>query len=119
MSTEKTPPTAPVDAVVSTPGPWKIIHGGFVSDDGFSIGSDNAAASRVKVVCECWPCTIVDQRHRDELLANAKLIAAAPALAEALRELHDFAVTDPHYRYGDRSLNAFNAAAELLKRVGF
>jgi hypothetical protein len=50
---------------------------------------------------------------------NAVLIAAAPELAEALRELHDFAVTDPYYRYGERSLNAFVRAAELLKRVGF
>ena len=72
-----------------TPGPWKIIHGGFRNDDGFSIGSDNAAASRVKVTCECWPCTIVDQEHRDELRANARLIAAAPNLIRALAELVD------------------------------
>lgn len=70
-----------------TPGPWKIVYGGFRHDDGFAIGSDSAAASRVKVVAECWPCTIVDQGHRDELLANAKLIAAAPCLLESLRNL--------------------------------
>lgn len=69
-----------------TPGPWKITHGGFSTDDGFSIGSNNAAALRVKVVCECWPCTIVDQQHREELLVNANLLAAAPELlAEVLR----------------------------------
>ena len=55
----------------------------------------------------------------EEQEANARLIASAPELAEALRELHDFAVTDPHYLHGDRSLNAFVRAAELLKRVGF
>ena len=66
-----------------TQGPWKIIHGGFRHDDGFSIGSDNASASCVKVTCECWPCTIIDQEHRDELLANARLIAAAPDLLSA------------------------------------
>lgn len=71
-----------------TQGPWKIIHGGFRTDDGFSVGSDNAYASRVKVTCECWPCTIIDQEHRDELLANARLIAAAPdLLKEAQRFL--------------------------------
>lgn len=36
-------------------------------------------------------------------------------LTDALRELHEFAVTDPHYRHGDRSLNAFQKAAELLR----
>lgn len=70
-----------------TPGPWKIIYGGFRHDDGFAIGTDNAAASRVKVVAECWPCVIIDQEHRDELLANAKLIAAAPAALALLKGL--------------------------------
>ena len=42
----------------------------------------------------------------------------AAEFTDALRELHDFAVTDPHYRHGDRSLNAFVKAAEVLKRVG-
>ena len=66
-----------------TPGPWRIIFGGFESDDGFGIGTDNAAASRVKVTAECWPCTIIDQQHRAELSANARLIAAAPDLLAA------------------------------------
>lgn len=72
-----------------TQGPWKVIHGGFRTDDGFSIGSDNASASRVKVTCECWPCTIIDQEHRDELLANARLIAAAPDLLAVCIDLGD------------------------------
>jgi hypothetical protein len=70
-----------------TQGPWKIMHGGFRNDDGFSIGSDNATASRVKVTAECWPCTIIDQEHRDELLANARLIAAVPELLAVLMEI--------------------------------
>lgn len=66
-----------------TPGPWKIFHGGLKGDDGFSVGSDNLQAERVKVVAECWPCTIVDNQHRDELRANARLIEAAPELLAA------------------------------------
>ena len=46
--------------------------------------------------------------------ANAELISAAPELLEALRDLHDFAVTDSHYRHGDRS---FQRAAVLLNRL--
>lgn len=79
-----------------TQGPWKIIHGGFRNDDGFSIGSDNATASRVKVTAECWPCTIVDQEHRDELLANARLIAAAPELLAACQDLLNHASVTEH-----------------------
>lgn len=68
-----------------TPGPWYIRFGGSDSDDGFCVATNNAAASRIKVVCECWPCTIVDQEHREELLKNARLIASAPDLLDALQ----------------------------------
>lgn len=34
----------------------------------------------------------------------SRLCGDRDALATALRELHDFAVTDPHYRHGDRSM---------------
>lgn len=66
-----------------TPGPWKVLVGGLDGDEGFSIGTDNAASSRVKVTCECWPCTIIDNEHREELRMNASLIAAAPELLSA------------------------------------
>lgn len=68
-----------------TPGPWKIQCGGFQQDDGFGISTDNAASKRVSLVAECWPCLILDESHREELLANARLIAAAPELLEACR----------------------------------
>ena len=70
-----------------TPGPWKLSHGGLPGDSGFSIVSNNAEAQDVKVTAECWPCTIVSEEHRQELFANARLIAAAPELLEALQEL--------------------------------
>jgi len=68
-----------------TPGPWKISHGGFGTDDGFSIASNSIEAKNVKQVAECWPCAIVNDDHRRELAANARLIAAAPQLLAALK----------------------------------
>ena len=40
-------------------------------------------------------------------------------MAKTLRELHDFAEVDSHYRHEERSKAAFAKAAELLKRIGF
>lgn len=51
--------------------------------------------------------------------ADIALVNAAPELAEALRELHDFAETSQHHRYRERSRLAFERAGEILKRVGF
>lgn len=54
----------------------------------------------------------------EQIEANADLIAAAPELADVLRELHDFAKVDTSFRYSGRSAAAFSKAAELLRRVG-
>ena len=97
-----------VNTVSHTPGPWRIIFGGFESDDGFGIGTDNAAASRVKVTAECWPCTIIDQQHRAELSANARLIAAAPDLLAALVGV---------VRVADRATVEFDAARAAIAKA--
>lgn len=99
-------------AVKHTPPPWKINHGGFRTDDGFSIATDNAAAERVKVVAECWPCSIVDQDHRDELLANARLIAAAPELLQACR-----ALIASRHGYHEQVEAAYAAADAAIKKA--
>lgn len=52
-------------------------------------------------------------------LDDAEIMAAAPELARALRQLHDCAVVDDHHRHNEESRAAFARAAELLQRVGF
>lgn len=104
-----------VSKITTTPGPWKV-HGGRASLKHHLAVIDSIPDVDGKIVANCI-CHVA--RTNPDADSNALLIAAAPELAEALRELHDFAVTDPHYRHGDRSLNAFVRAAELLKRVGF
>jgi hypothetical protein len=65
-----------------TPGPWTFKHAGDESGD-IGILSDGPA-----VVAECFPdIRIRDEGAHDECLANARLIAAAPELLEALRNL--------------------------------
>ena len=60
-----------------SPLPWAISHGGMSGDDGFSIVTNNASAEHVKMVAECWPCTITCNEHRQELAANAEFIVKA------------------------------------------
>jgi hypothetical protein len=82
-----------------TPGPWGLSHGGFKDSDGFSIATKNDTANNVKIVCECWPCSIVDQSHRDELAANARLIASAPDLLAACIAARQFIVNGIEFGY--------------------
>lgn len=65
-----------------TPGPWEVLY--VEGDKGFNVVTHSPAAKHVKAVCECWPCLVEEEEHREELLANARLIAAAPDLLEAL-----------------------------------
>ncbi len=90
---------APVDAVVRTPGPWKVVRS-----------------------LTCGHLRAEHNYHSDPRLEwtakDIELIQAAPALVEALRELHDFAERSTHCRYEDRSKLAFERAAELLRMLG-
>jgi hypothetical protein len=49
---------------------------------------------------------------------NAALIADAPAMLDALRELVDFAQLYEHHRYYERSKAAFDRAYDILERHG-
>src|SRR5262245_56574336 len=72
-----------------TPGPWFYEAGGF----GAAIVSPHGGS-----LAATWPADLLGYRHDAE--ANARLIAAAPELLEALSELADLmlGVIDGHYR---------------------
>ena len=61
-----------------TPGPWEIVCGGQPGDDGFTIMARNGHG----VLAECWPPGVTAE-ERQTILANARLIAAAPDLLAA------------------------------------
>lgn len=69
-----------------TPAPWVIRYGGLPNDEGFGIACDNATCPGM--VAEHWPCT-TDAKHRERLLADAKLIAAAPDLLATMKEIYE------------------------------
>lgn len=113
---KRQPMKATEPAVAHTPGPWKIQYGGFPTDDGFGISTDNAAAERVKIVAECWPCSIVDNTHRLELLSNARLIAAAPELLATVEEIHR-AMTAPSRVMSDVTRSEIAAWLPMIEAV--
>lgn len=97
-----------------TPAPW------FVNESGTGVNLGNIPSIRVRQISgPMGQSSSVQKNHQEELEANARLIASAPELAEALRELHDFALVDEHYLKNEQSKRAFAMAAELLKRVDF
>jgi hypothetical protein len=66
-----------------TPGPWKIQYGGINDwDEGFGVAG--TLVGHTHIVAECWPPG-TDQARRQQLLADARLIAAAPKLLAACK----------------------------------
>lgn len=71
-----------------TKGEWDIVHSESkpaVNVIGTVLGGKYKIARCPYIICED---TEITERDRKEALANAKLIAAAPDLLEALEELH-------------------------------
>jgi len=64
-----------------TPGPWHVRFGGRQEDDGWCVASQSS--SDPIVVAESWPRVMPP---RSQLIANARLIAAAPELLAALKD---------------------------------
>ena len=87
-----------------TPGPWRVCDE-FILAGGTGREGRIIAANIDRIHYECQP----------DNLANAQLIAAAPDLLDALRELHDFA--DVNTRVHGRSRLAFNRALALLEKL--
>lgn len=94
-----------------TPGPWFAVTDTSLQDE--------HGNGPVGIAISTWEDDVVDAIAwmQEGTEADARLIAVAPELADALRELHDFAVTTPG-RHQDRSIQAFAKASELLKRIG-
>lgn len=95
-----------------TEGPWKVISGvhedsGEMYDAGETWVNVNGPDG---VIADCLHggCLSADE---DEALANAKLIAAAPELLEALKELH-------HYCDHNKFLKGFIKADYLIQKAG-
>lgn len=100
--------SSPETASAITQGPWECYN--YIGESGLM---------RVRA------CTGTDRVGRHTFVdipatpADATLVAAAPELAQALRNLHDFAQEISHHHYEQASRAAFVRAAELLKRVGY
>lgn len=73
-----------------TPGPWTITHQDMVRSRDRFIADCQAAPMSAR------PCPATP-----EDMANARLIAAAPDLLEALKRLRDWWATEPEDRDGD------------------
>ncbi|MDX9747441.1 MAG: hypothetical protein RBT57_02970 [Paludibacter sp.] len=63
-----------------TPGPWKTNYSERYPEYDFVTGKNG------EIICQFFSKSEEDYSNKE---ANAKLIAAAPELLEALRELHD------------------------------
>lgn len=91
-----------------TPGPWT--RGGV---------KELSPTGRCReIVAEDGRIGLVYGTTDEDCQANSFLIAAAPELLDALRELHDFSMTMSNRTHRERSEAAFKNAAALLNRLG-
>lgn len=94
----------PADQAAHTPGPWHAIDEG----DHFDIMGDDSTA---------WIGTV--NGGRDEDVADARLIAAAPELLAALREfVEDYERVDPPKNEWPDLYFTFKKARAVLAKVG-
>lgn len=77
-----------------TPGPWKVRHGPTTKPDGkaFEVRNDNDC-----LVCLCGFTATNEPIFRETAAANARLIATAPELLAALKELVERTQSDIEY----------------------
>ena len=103
MSKKQDGGTAGVAGLAYTPGPWSIQGGEIVGATGYRVASTSYRARR-------GSSQRVEIRER---CGNERLIAAAPELAEVLRELLE--VYDEHL--GGMGTRAARDARLLLQRI--
>lgn len=71
-----------------TKGPWEIRYGGkFQNDDGFGIAAK--LTPHMGIIAESWPCLVDSTELRNEIHANARLIAQSPAMYEVIKKRRD------------------------------
>lgn len=82
--TTTTTPTAPL---AHTPGPWHVVNGIEVHDKAAEYDSSGTRIGETpnRICLVEYPYSYPDYRHGATKEANARLIAAAPELLEALR----------------------------------
>lgn len=94
-----------------SPGPWTVRYGDVSdADEGFGIVSELEPG----IVAECWPCT-TDLAKRQQLRANARLIAAAPELCQLLRDIVHGGDADGFHATNWRSL--YRHARNVIARI--
>jgi hypothetical protein len=86
-----------------TPGPWEVNH--YRNYEGYSI-----SAAKRGCIAERWYPTELDEQENAEMADNARLIAAAPELLEALKGI--LAITDRKHDVWDK------AHAAIAKATG-
>lgn len=91
-----------------TPGPWRV-------DANLGLGAYSVYSGDTHV-CRTFTTSNLATITRETRDANAALIADAPALLEALRNLHDF--SDVMLKYETESKAAFTEAVRLLEKHG-
>lgn len=103
-----------------TPGPWRFEIEGTLSAHHPTIYAENEEVAQVSAYVWTEP----DGKHRDysekELaLANARLIARAPEMAELLKELDEFSETDfsDGLQMAERLKDIFSKVHQLLTGI--
>ena len=96
-----------------TPGPWS--HGGYIGHSGFSVNAMNFGC-----VAERWEAAEhCDDKRREVMAANARLIAAAPEMVELLAAMlkHAEGTNVAFYGVGKRNamIKAFAGQKELMQ----
>lgn len=105
MSNENAEPNASVQSVVHTPGPWVVY-------DNWYIRTPNGKGSHAQVCAPIEP-KMSDDEHR----ANARLIAAAPELLEALQRFVAWHDMDHETMTGVEVQTAYGQAIDAAKSV--
>ena len=71
-----------------TLGPWHIVDGGFDRRKNTNKVQVYATNEDLEMICQVWKDGLLHNKNQDHL-ANAKLIAAAPLLLEALQSIEN------------------------------